>query len=114
MFNKTVTNIDWRHTKDPAVTITCSDGTILDADHVIVTVSLGVLKERHLQMFNPSLPSKKVAAIEGLVLGTVDKIYLEFEKPFWEKGWEGFSLLWNESELSKIRQMEHNWLYVVD
>lgn len=71
-------------------------------------------------MFNPSLPSKKLSAIEGLILGTVDKIYLEFEKPFWPNGWEGFSLLWNESDLVKVRQMEHNWLehvfgfYIVD
>lgn len=115
-----MTKIDWKHTKEPAVTIQCSDGTIIDADHVIVTVSLGVLKEKHLQLFNPSLPPKKISAIEGLVLGTVDKIYLEFEKPFWDKDWEGFSLLWKETDLLKIRQSEHNWLehvfgfYVVD
>lgn len=120
LFNKAVTNIDWKHTKEPAVTITCIDGTVVDADHVIVTTSLGVLKEKHHQLFNPPLPPKKVSAIEGLVLGTVDKIYLEFEKPFWDKGWEGFSLLWKESDLVKVRQMEHNWLehvfgfYVVD
>lgn len=120
LFNKTVTNIEWKHNKEPAVTIQCSDGTIFDADHAIVTVSLGVLKEKHLQLFNPSLPSKKISAIEGLVLGTVDKIYLEFEKPFWNEGWEGFSLLWKDSDLVKIRQMEHSWLehvfgfYVVD
>lgn len=85
-----------------------------------MTVSLGVLQERHLQIFNPPLPPKKISAIEGLKLGTVDKIYVEFEKPFWNKGWEGFSLLWKDSDLSKIRRMEHNWLehvfgfYVVD
>lgn len=73
----------------------CSDGTSYDADHVIVTVSLGVLKENYKSLFIPQLPHMKVNAIEGLSFGAVDKIYLEFERPFWDENWAGFSMLWD-------------------
>ena len=87
------------------------DGSVFDADHVICTVSLGVLKERYLGLFNPPLPQNKVDAIEGLSIGVVDKIYLEFDKPFWEEGWGGFSLLWKSEELKSIREdTQFSWL----
>jgi spermine oxidase len=45
-FNKTVTNVAWARTPENTARVTCSDGTCIDADHVIVTASLGVLKEK--------------------------------------------------------------------
>jgi hypothetical protein len=41
-----------------------STGELLTADHVIVTVSLGVLKERHATLFNPELSALKQLAIQ--------------------------------------------------
>ena len=65
------------------VKILCGNGKTFDADHVILTVSLGILKEKHSSMFSPSLPSDKIAAIQDLGFGYVGKIFLEFERRFW-------------------------------
>ena len=36
-----------------------------------------------MKLFSPPLPSKNIAAIESIDFGTIDKIVLEFEHPFW-------------------------------
>lgn len=120
-FNKTVSKIDWnRDSSEGPVKVTCEDGTSYLTDHVIVTASLGVLKERYQTLFNPALPLVKKNAIQGLSLGTVDKLYLEFEKSFWPEGWQGFSLLWEQEDIDEVRQMKDSWLqdvfgfYIVD
>lgn len=122
MFQKRVTNIRWsRENVDKAVCVRCADGTSYDADFVIFTGSLGVLKECHSELFTPQLPSIKRRAIEGLTLGTVDKIYLEFAEPFWSADWEGFSLIWKRDDVTKLRDSKMpSWLedvfgfYMVD
>ncbi len=43
-------------TDSNAVRVECADGSIYDADVVIVTVSLGYLKNHHKEMFTPPLP----------------------------------------------------------
>ncbi|KAK6248693.1 hypothetical protein QUC31_020258 [Theobroma cacao] len=56
------------------------DGSVMLADHVIVTVSLGVLKAGTCQdsgMFNPPLPSFKTQAITRLGYGVVNKLFLQ-------------------------------------
>lgn len=88
----------------------CSDSSIYNADHVVVTASLGVLKENYKTMFSPPLPAMKVNAIEGLSIGVVDKIFLEFEKPFWDDEWAGFSLLWTEKDSREIRGSPDSWV----
>lgn len=111
LFNKEVRCIKWKPIDEPHVTIECNDGSVYEADHVILTVSLGVLKERHLTMFNPGLPVSKTNAIEGLILGTVDKIYLEFATRFWPDGWNGFSMIWSKEDQEEIRKTgEDTWL----
>lgn len=110
LLNKSVQRIDWNKGTDQMVEVRCVDGSVYDADHVIVTVSLGVLKERHFELFNPPLPAKKRRAIEGLTLGTVDKIYVEFAEPFWPKEWLGCSLLWTKDDLDSIRREKASWL----
>jgi len=48
----------------PPVLVSTKNGFMVPADHVIVTVSLGVLKERHRLLFVPPLPDFKVKTIE--------------------------------------------------
>ncbi|MCD7460762.1 hypothetical protein HAX54_044376 [Datura stramonium] len=57
-----------------------SDGSVMYADHVIVTVSLGVLKQGirdDSAMFSPPLPSFKTDAISRLGFGVVNKLFLQ-------------------------------------
>jgi spermine oxidase len=46
------------------VIVQCSDGTSYLADFAIITVSLGVLKEKAQSMFQPALPSDKLNAVK--------------------------------------------------
>ncbi|KAH9395614.1 hypothetical protein TYRP_020642 [Tyrophagus putrescentiae] len=70
-------------------------------DHVILTSSLGFLKEQ-LQLeekksrsfFGFCLPPEKTALITALGFGTIAKIFLHFERPFWREGERGFQVLW--------------------
>lgn len=52
------------------------------ADQVLVTVPLGVLKHNQL-LFNPPLPPAKSAAIRSLGMGVLNKCYLRFDRAFW-------------------------------
>ncbi|KAK8660626.1 hypothetical protein V6N13_051548 [Hibiscus sabdariffa] len=57
------------------------DGSFMLADHVIVTVSLGVLKAGTCRdsgmLFSPPLPSYKTDAISRLGYGVVNKLFLQ-------------------------------------
>ncbi|XP_055628086.1 spermine oxidase-like isoform X2 [Toxorhynchites rutilus septentrionalis] len=109
-FNKRVTKIDSLANTHPAVRVLCSDDSSYTADHVIITVSLGVLKESYRTLFHPKLPSLKRNAIEGLYIGTIDKMVLEFDKPFWPNGWHGFGLLWKSEDMNELRGSDKSWL----
>ncbi|KAJ8351653.1 hypothetical protein SKAU_G00231290 [Synaphobranchus kaupii] len=78
------------------VKVLCEDGQEFEADHVIVTSSLGFLKERASAMFEPALPEDKIGAIERLGFGTVDKIFLRFSERFWPEDCAGIQLVWEE------------------
>lgn len=112
-FNKEVTNIDWTTN---GVDVLCTDGSKYRADHVIVTVSLGCLKKTHLTLFTPSLPAKKINAIDNVGFGGVGKIFLEFAKPFWpsEKYWGAYNFLWKESDKNQLVGTEREWLTEVN
>ncbi|KAM9058839.1 spermine oxidase isoform 3-T3 [Megaptera novaeangliae] len=78
------------------VVVECEDCEVIPADHVIVTVSLGVLKTQHASFFRPGLPTEKVAAIHRLGIGTTDKIFLEFEEPFWGPECNSLQFVWED------------------
>lgn len=85
------------------IKVECSDGSDYSCDHLICTVSLGVLKKHFKSLFEPTLPRYKVDSIKAMGFGTVDKIYVEFTKPFWDAEWEGVSFLWKSDQLRRIR-----------
>nr|CAH7723595.1 unnamed protein product [Callosobruchus chinensis] len=100
--------INWRDkgykTLLDVLMVTCSDYTSYVADHVIVTVSLGVLKNSHSKLFSPPLPPYKVRAIEGLCFGHLVKIFLQFETKWWPDDFKGFSFLWTEDDKLRLRE----------
>lgn len=122
--NKKVTNIKY-NTKDETsnVAVKCSDGSSYSAKHVIFTPSLGVLKKYHESLFTPALPEQKILAIKNYGFGTVGKVFLEFEEPFWlEQGkpFLAYEFLWLGSDKKEARDFNRAWMinitgiYVVD
>ncbi len=59
-----------------------SGGEVHEADHVIVTVPLGVLKAGGL-VFSPTLSEAKREALDKLAMGLLHKTWLRFETAFW-------------------------------
>ncbi|XP_039435650.1 spermine oxidase-like isoform X1 [Culex pipiens pallens] len=108
-FNKFVTNISWYNGPDRPLVVTCADGTQHEAAHVIVTSSIGVLKENLRTMFTPQLPMAKQKAIKGIYLGTVNKIIMEFGKPFWKSLGNVFGLMWEHEDLEQLRHSKFAW-----
>lgn len=62
-----MTRVDYS-SEDGVVKLITSGGKEYTADHVIMTPSLGVLKEQHETLFNPPLPASKVKNIKVLPL----------------------------------------------
>lgn len=114
LLDKKVTKIIYSAYNSAAnrIKVECFDGSKYFADHLICTVSLGVLKKHHLTLFEPILPMSKINSIDGLGFGTVDKIFVEFVTPFWTENWLGVSFLWQPNELKEIRDDPVNgeWL----
>ncbi|XP_039144115.1 probable polyamine oxidase 5 [Dioscorea cayenensis subsp. rotundata] len=67
-------------TAEQPVKVVLEDGSEMAVDHVVVTVSLGVLKAKGGMEFNPSLPLFKREAIGRLGFGVVNKLFVEVEE----------------------------------
>lgn len=65
------------------VVIECSDGRIIQADFVIVTSALGLLKAGELS-FSPALPQEKQQAIQRSQMGQYMKVLVQFPDVFWQ------------------------------
>ncbi|MCO5559562.1 hypothetical protein L7F22_013163 [Adiantum nelumboides] len=106
---KKVNKVYWNHfhpSSASPVVICCEDGSVIEADHVIVTVSLGFLKtvtsqtstmpinvcrsvdelrgslpnkDNICQLFEPVLPDWKLESISRLGFGLVDKLFLQVD-----------------------------------
>jgi monoamine oxidase len=59
------------------------NGNSIEADYVIVSVPLGVLKNNSIA-FKPTLPVSKLSAIQNIQMGNVNKFLFIWEKPFWD------------------------------
>ncbi|XP_043554065.1 peroxisomal N(1)-acetyl-spermine/spermidine oxidase-like isoform X2 [Chiloscyllium plagiosum] len=92
------------------VRVVCEDGNHILADHVIVTISLGCLKANSQSLFQPSLPKKYQHAIQNMGFGTMNKIYLEYEAPFWDENTDIIGLVWeDETPLSAQKPNLAEW-----
>ncbi|CAK1555117.1 unnamed protein product [Leptosia nina] len=83
------------------------NGEIYYANYVICTIPLGVLKEHAATLFEPQLPQYKMESIERLLFSAVDKIYLEYERPFLNPDITEIMLLWDNS--SSQESMADSW-----
>jgi monoamine oxidase len=77
--NTRVSSINYSNAK---VTINANGNTI-EADYVVVSVPLGVLKNNAIT-FTPSLPTNKINAISNTNMGNVNKFLLVWDTAFWD------------------------------
>ncbi|DAZ99632.1 TPA: hypothetical protein N0F65_001869 [Lagenidium giganteum] len=80
--NTRVDRIDRASGSDGRTLVQCSNGVTYDAEHVLVTTSLGYLKTSELR-FEPALPEAKQAAIDRSQMGHYMKVLLRFPHVFW-------------------------------
>ena len=85
-----VNNVNY---SDGIVQVNTSKG-VYKANHVVMTVSLGVLKSSYKTLFTPALPGEKVNAINKLGFGVVNKLFFVFDKPVFDDGISGVQFLW--------------------
>ncbi|XP_044772573.1 peroxisomal N(1)-acetyl-spermine/spermidine oxidase isoform X1 [Neomonachus schauinslandi] len=119
VFNKPVKTIHWNGSFQEAlspgerfpVLVECEDRTCFPAHHVIITVPLGFLKEHLDTFFEPALPPQKAEAIRKIGFGTSNKIFLEFEEPFWEPDCRHIQVVWEDmSPLEDVTcGLQHVW-----
>ena len=74
-------------TRKAGVSLSLSDGATLEADHVLVTVPLGMLKAEKIA-FDPPLSAPKQKAIGRLGMGLLNKHLLRFDRVFWPKDYD--------------------------
>lgn len=77
--NQRVSKIDYTNSK---IKIT-HNGTESEADYVLVTVPLGVLKANSI-LFTPALPTAKQTAIQKVGMNCVNKFLLTWNTKFWD------------------------------
>ena len=78
-FNELVREVSWSAS---GVRVTTTGG-VFEADRVVVTLPLGVLKKGEIE-FSPGLPRAKREAISHLRMGVLDKTYFKFPTAFWQ------------------------------
>ena len=79
IFNQKVNEIKY---SEQGVHVMTENGTKIDADYAICTVSLGVLQNNSIK-FDPEFNDLKKKAISRLKMGFYAKIYVTFPKNFW-------------------------------
>ena len=125
LYGREVVNIN---TENDPIVIKCRNGEHFEADHVIITVSLGVLKRRCLDenllsnecsLFTPALPVEKEEAIRRLGFGQIGKIILQFDQEISTKHkFESLMMMWlPEDKNDPVIQEKFPWgvgLYILN
>jgi len=84
---------------DSSVSLKLGTGESLTVDRVVVTVPLGVLKKNAVA-FDPLLPFPHRTAITALGMGSVETVWLRFDKPFWSTDAAIWSIVGGESDIT--------------
>ena len=89
--NTVVKSINYGGTK---IIITDKEGTQIEADKVIVTTSLGVLKTGGVT-FSPALPAAKTSSMNKIGFDHSIRVVIDFKRNFWG---EGTGFIWGGTE----------------
>ncbi|KAG5304577.1 amine oxidase/SWIRM domain-containing protein [Histoplasma capsulatum G186AR] len=107
--NKTVTKISYdpRGSSSNKTSVHCENGEIIQADKIVITAPLGVLKKGSIK-FEPPLPEWKTGPVNRLGFGTMNKVILVFEKPFWDCERDMFGLLREPTTKNSLSQSDYS------
>lgn len=86
--------------------IECEDGYSVEADYVVNTIPLGVLKHGNVE-FEPPLPPWKAGAIERLGFGVLNKVILVFKEVFWGHDRDIFGNLRSPTSRNSLNQEDY-------
>lgn len=99
LFEKEVEKIIWPEESNNKIQVICSDNSTYDADHVIFTLSVGVLKEKADTMFVPSLPPRKQSAIDKIGFAATMKVWMYYPEPWWRNlSLSGIGFVWDDND----------------
>jgi hypothetical protein len=101
-FSQLVRGVAW---SSSGVRVTTASG-VFDADRVVITLPLGVLKRGEIE-FSPGLPSAKKTAISKLRMGVLDKTYLKFPTAFWQTREDSVGFIGNVGARSSTQIPEY-------
>ena len=94
-------------TSEGKAAVTCDDGDVIEADHVVLTAPLGVLKSRSIS-FEPLLPEWKLNSIDRLGFGILNKVILAYDKPFWDVDQDMIGLLRDTDPANSLNQQDYS------
>lgn len=84
----------------------CADGEVVEADYVISTIPLGVLKLNKVE-FQPPLPDWKQGAIKRIGFGVLNKVVLVYKEAFWDASRDIFGTLRNPANSLSLDQADY-------
>lgn len=85
LLNTTVSKIEYNSNGSAGVTITTTSGKKYTSDYAICTFSAGVINKGFDNgLFSPAVPKWKSAAYNKAEMGIYTKIFLKYQKPFWD------------------------------
>ncbi|KAK3995419.1 Sec1-like protein [Cladorrhinum sp. PSN332] len=87
-------------------TVECEDGFKVEADYIVNTIPLGVLKHGNVE-FDPPLPPWKSEAISRLGFGVLNKVILVYKQPFWDEDRDIFGVLRNPTNRHSLEQKDY-------
>lgn len=84
--NQPVEKVIWErnNAEGPGVVLKTANGNEYLCNHVIVTCSMGFLREHWDEFFQPHLPPERIDLFKGIGFGSITKIVMMFDEPFWE------------------------------
>lgn len=113
---------DQSDAKNGSVKITLADDQVVECHAAVVTVPIGVLRAQTIK-FTPSLPETKLSSIGKVGMGLFNKVVLQFDSVFWDKGIDYMALDYpvpydakdpanaGDADLSKLhRRRENVWM----
>ena len=86
--------------------IHCEDGGIIEADFVVSSIPLGVLKRQKID-FQPPLPDWKKGAIQRIGYGVLNKVVLVYDQAFWDESRDIFGALRNPPDRFTLIQEQY-------